>query len=252
MKCKHARRAIVLDHYRELDPAEKARLEAHLLACEACAADRDETVSVLNLVTAQSPAEVPAFDAEKAWRAVRREIGGRTPVRTPALAGWRRFAPAAAGLVVVLATGILIGRFAIKSDPQPGPAPTTAAGNAAAGIAAAPSALPADSVRPILASHLDDMRPLILDFANSVGAGAPARQVEIDERLLRGLLLQNVILRRALNGSDPAATELLDDLDLVLKEIINRKGPSGASPAQVRSLIDDRGILFRMQILKTT
>jgi hypothetical protein len=252
MKCKYARRAIVLDHYRELDPAEKARLEAHLLACEACAADRDETVSVLNLVSAQGRAEVPAFDAEKAWRAVRKEIGGRPPVRTQAFAGWRRFAPAAAGLAVVLMAGILIGRFVIKNGPQPGPATTAAGGKAASGIAAAPSALPADSVRPILASYLDDMRPVILDFANSVGAGAPGRQVEIDERLLRGLLLQNVILRRALNGSDPAATELLDDLDLVLKETINRKGPGGASPAQVRSLIDDRGILFRMQILKTT
>lgn len=252
MKCKHARRAIVLDHYKELDPAGKARLEAHLLACEACAADRDETAAVLNLVSAQSRAEVPAFDAEKAWRAVRKEINGPAPVRVRSLPAWRRFAPAAAGLVVVLITGILIGRFALKNGPQPGPAPIQAAGNAAVDIAASPSALPVDSVRPILASHLDDMRPVILDFANSVSAGVPGRQVEIEERLLRGLLLQNVILRRALNGSDPAATELLEDLDLVLKEIINRKGPGGASPAQVRSLIDDRGILFRMQILKTT
>jgi hypothetical protein len=252
MKCKHARRAVVLDHYKELDPAEKARLEAHLLACEACAADREETKSVLDLVSAHGRAEVPAFDAEKAWRAVRKEIGGPAPVRAHSLPAWRRFAPAAAGLAVVLAAGILIGRFAIKNGPASGPAPIVAAGTATPGIAVAPSALPEDSVRPVLASYLDDMRPIILDFANSVSAGAPGRSVEIDERLLRGLLLQNVILRRALNGSDPAATELLDDLDLVLKEIINRKGPGGASPAQVRSLIDDRGILFRMQILKTT
>jgi hypothetical protein len=52
MKCKEARRAIVLDHYKELDPAEKARLEAHLLGCAACAADREETGAVLGLVSA--------------------------------------------------------------------------------------------------------------------------------------------------------------------------------------------------------
>jgi anti-sigma factor RsiW len=97
MKCKHARRAVVLDHYKELDPAEKARLEAHLLACEACAADREETKSVLDLVSAHGRAEVPAFDAEKAWRAVRKEIGGPAPVRAHSLPAWRRFAPAAAG-----------------------------------------------------------------------------------------------------------------------------------------------------------
>jgi len=57
--------------------------------------------------------------------------------------------------------------------------------------------------------------------------------VPVDERLLRGLMLQNLLLRRALNGNDPAATELLDDLDLVLKEIVNAKSP--AAPPRRRS-----------------
>jgi hypothetical protein len=104
----------------------------------------------------------------------------------------------------------------------------------------------------MLASHIEDMRPLLLDFAHAVNGAKPGSVVRVDERLLRGLLMQNLLLRRALNGSDPAAAELLDDLDLVLKEIINGQGPGGASPAQVRSLIDERGILFRMQILKAS
>ena len=103
----------------------------------------------------------------------------------------------------------------------------------------------------MLASHIEDMRPLLLDFAHAVNGAKPGPVVQVDERLLRGLLMQNLLLRRALNGNDPAAAELLDDLDLVLKEIINVQSPGGASPAQVRGLIDERGILFRMQILKT-
>jgi hypothetical protein len=96
------------------------------------------------------------------------------------------------------------------------------------------------------------LRPILLDFSHAVANGKPGALVPVDERLLRGLLLQNVLLRRALNGNDPAAAELLDDLDLILKEIINGQAPGGASPAQVRNLINDRSILFRMQILKTT
>jgi hypothetical protein len=249
MNCKQARQAIVFDHYDDLNPAAKAALEAHLLGCESCAADRDETRAVLDLVSAHRPAEVPAFDPEKSWRAVRDGIAGPVRAGRTAAAPWRRFAPAAAGLAVVLAAGILIGRFALK--PGPGPVPGTAAelGNGA-GAVTSPSPI-AELVRPMLASHIEDMRPLLLDFAHAVNGGAPGSVVPVDERLLRGLLFQNLLLRRALDGGDPAATDLLDDLDLVLKEIINGQGPDGASPAQVRGLIDERGILFRMQILKT-
>lgn len=248
MRCKQARQANVLDRYGELDPAEKAALEAHLLGCEACAADRDETRAVLDLVAAHRPAEVPTFDADRAWRAIRGGIEAQAKASRTAASPWRRFAPAAAGLAVVLAAGILIGRFALK--PGPDPAPILRATSDGAGAAASPSAV-ADFVRPMLASHIEDLRPLLLDFAHAVNGAQPGAVVQVDERLLRGLLMQNLLLRRALNGGDPAAAELLDDLDLVLKEIINGQAPGGASPAQVRSLIDERGILFRMQILKT-
>ncbi|MDD8025412.1 MAG: zf-HC2 domain-containing protein [Acidobacteriota bacterium] len=249
MNCKQARQTIVLDRYGELDPAEKARLEAHLLACAACAADRDETRAVLNLITEHRPAEVPAFDAEKSWRAVRDGIAAPARAGRTAAAPWRRFAPAAAGLAVVLAVGVLIGRFALKPGPGPDPGLTAGAGGAST-AAPAPSAV-AEYIRPMLASHIEDVRPLLLDFSHAINGAKPGALVSVDERLLRGLLLQNVLLRRALNGNDPAAAELLDDLDLVLKEIINGRYPGGASPAQVRDLIDERGILFRMQILKT-
>lgn len=250
MKCKEARRAIVLDHYKELDPAGKARLEAHLLACAACAADREETGAVLGLVSAHGRTDVPAFDADKTWRVVRDGIAGPDRVPRPALASWRRFVPAAAGLVAVLAAGILIGRFALKPQPGPLQRPGPSAAGPSALIAAGSSS--PTSVQPMFASHLDDLRPILLDFSHTVTGGKPGAFVPVDERLLRGLLLQNVLLRRALNGNDPAAAELLDDLDLILKEIINGREPGGASPAQVRDLINDRSILFRMQILKTT
>lgn len=247
MNCKDSRQAIVLEHYDELPDKAGKRLEDHIRACPDCAADRAETRRVLALVTARHTESVPEFDPEASWRMIRAGIPSPRPARRPfppPIPGW---AWAGAGLALVLVAGILIGRFGFQSDPNP----MSARGGETVSVAA-PAAAPAPSIRPALSSHLADLRPVLLDFANSARKGTPGPEIVIDQRLLRGLLLQNILLRRALNGNDPAAAELLDDLDLVLKEILNGKGPGGATPAQVRNLILDRSILFRMQILKTT
>jgi hypothetical protein len=250
MNCKDARRAVVLDHYGELDEGDLNGLAAHLRECPACAADREETRRVLALVSAAEPVAFPRLDAERSWRRIRAGIRGGSPSRKPAFAPGLRWGLAGAGLALILAAGILIGRFGLKTGT---PGTSIAARSAVSSVpGGSPSVLPASSLQPVLAGHLDDLRPVLLDLANAAGDGRPGAVVSVDERLLRGLMLQNLLLRRALNGHDPAATELLDDLDLVLKEIVNAKSPGGATPAQVRGLIKDRGILFRMQVLKTT
>ncbi len=249
MNCKDARQAIVLDHYGELDEDGKNRIEKHLRVCPACAVDREETRRVLALVSERGAVSVPKPDAERSWRMIRAGMRGAAPRRRPVFAPGLRWGLAGAGITLILIAGVLIGRFSLTNGPAPGAISTKSA------VSTVPpgssSILPAASFQPALATHLEDLRPVLLDFANSVSVGKPGAVVSMDERLLRGLMLQNLLLRRALNGNDPAATELLDDLDLVLKEIVNAKSPGGATSAQVRDLIKDRGILFRMQVLKT-
>jgi hypothetical protein len=247
MNCKDARNDTVLAHYGELGPEDRLRWEAHLRHCPGCRADREETARVLALVTAGAPAEAPALDGEQAWRKIRAGLRGGEAIRRRNSGSAWRFGWAGAGATLVLVAGILIGRFGFRKG---APEPLVAAGPSVPAVSQA--GLSAVSLQPSLAAHLEDLRPVLLDFAHSVGAGQPGAVISVDERLLRGLMLQNLLLRRALNGHDPAATELLDDLDLVLKEIVNAKSPGGATPAQVRGLIKDRGILFRMQVLKTT
>ncbi len=249
MNCKDARQTIVLDHYGELDEEGRKRLEDHLRDCAACAVDREDTRRVLALISERGSAPVPRMDAERSWRLVRAGIRGAAPRRSFSSAPGLRWGLAGAGIALVLIAGILIGRFGLKNGTTP--LPLSAKSALSPGPGGSSSLLPAASFQPALATHLEDLRPLILDFANSVGKSKTGALVPVDERLLRGLMLQNLLLRRALNGNDPAATELLDDLDLVLKEIVNAKSPGGATSAQVRDLIKDRGILFRMQILKT-
>ena len=249
MNCKDARRAVVFDHYGELDEGDRNSLAAHLRECPACAADREETRRVLALVSAAEPVTVPRLDAERSWRRIHAGIRGGAPSRKPAFAPGLRWGLAGAGLALILVAGILIGRFGLKTGT---PGPSISARSTVSSIpVGSPSVLPASALQPALSTHLEDLRPVLLDFVHSVSDARPGAVVSVDERLLRGLMLQNLLLRRALNGHDPAATELLDDLDLVLKEIVNAKSLGGATPAQVRGLIKDRGILFRMQVLKT-
>jgi len=240
MKCKHARRALVLDHYGELSAAEKTDLESHLRTCRACAAEKEENLRVFDLLEANPPEPVPVPDAERAWSRVEARLAPRkAPVRGPA---WgRQWSLAGATLVLVLVAGIFIGRsvFAPKS-----PIVETAA--------AAGTSWSAAATKSVLAGHLDDLKPFLLDYANYSPGADSVRTVPVDQDILRALILQNILLRKALAKSDPAAADLLDDCDLILKEIINRDQPTGASPDAIRDLIRDRDVLFKLEIIKKT
>jgi len=242
MKCKNARRAIVLDYYGELPPAEKAGLEEHLRTCRKCGAEREETVRVFSLLEANPPGDIPVPDTGLVWSRIENRLDPkRAPERRPAPA-WniRQWAMAGAALALVLAAGIFIGR---RASPLPSPP------------AASPSSGPVRTtaaLKPVLAGHLEDLKPLLLDYANYTPDDAAGATVVIDEEFLRALLFQNVLLRKALAGSDPAAAELLDDCDLILKEIINRDAPAAASPEDIRELIRGRDVLFKLEIIKRT
>ena len=65
------------------------------------------------------------------------------------------------------------------------------------------------------------------------------------------LQLDNALLKRTLAGKDRAAAELLDDIDLILREISHQESPDAASPGAIRDLIRQRDVLFKMNIIKT-
>jgi len=238
MDCKRAAEAIVLDHYGELEPDEKARLEDHLEACPKCAAERKAMEKVFALVDACAPAETPLPDPERTWREIQKKIqAGSAFGRRPRAFGWR-WAWAAPVFALVLLAGIFIGRTWFRPQGTPQPAAIQAA---AAGL----------SLKPVMASYFENLRPILMDYAN-VSNGAPSgRTIVVEEKVIRDLLLENIVLKRRLAGKDPAAAELLDDLDLILKEISHRDAPDAASAGTIRDLIRQRDVLFKMNIIKT-
>ncbi len=254
MNCKKARELMVLDLYGEAGAPEKARLEEHLRSCAACTAEKAEMGRLFTLLDEHKPEEAPAADWEKAWTGIQSGIGGKaraarfSPAPRPfVVPRWRR-AFAGAALVMVLAAGIVIGRFGFGPAARP-----SGSGTQATVATAAMATVPApNGIRPAFAAHLEDLKPILLDYAHYVPGEKAEGRVVVDEAALRTLMLQNVLLKRKLAEKDPAAADLLEDLDLILKEIVNRGAKDSTSPAVIRDLIEKRDVLFKMEILKKT
>jgi hypothetical protein len=236
MKCKHAREAVVLDLYGELPAEDKERLEAHLRTCRTCAAERDETLRLAAFLEAHPPVPVPEPNRDRVWRGVEAALTSRPAPARRRFSFSRQWSFAGAVLILVLVVGIFIGRTVFS----PAGEPMAAAGPVSAGAA----------MKPVLAGHLEDMKPLLLEFANAAAGTDPDRRILVNEAIVRALLLQNNLLRKALLKSNPDAADLLDDCDLILKEIINRDRPTSASPADIQDLIRKRGVMFKLEILK--
>ncbi|HKC08717.1 MAG TPA: zf-HC2 domain-containing protein [Methylomirabilota bacterium] len=108
----------LVDHVRgDLDPADRARVDAHLAACDDCRASRDRFAGLMTELARTAPAPPPIH-----WGAYRAELRERLDRRTTGpdrLWAWLvRPLPAlvAAGLVAVL---VLAGLPAAVRTPDP-------------------------------------------------------------------------------------------------------------------------------------
>jgi hypothetical protein len=237
MKCKTARNLIILDFYRELKDPDKAQLDDHIRKCPSCREELGLAQETFAMLDKNEPSESPSTDWDRAWAGINAAISKKQPRSRWPFAPRRRWALAGASLALVLIAGILIGKYWFAPLPE-------------AGSVSAPESLETASIRPALSSHLNDLKPILLDYVHEPPANGTARKILLDEQILRGLLLQNILLKRALAGKDPAASELLDDLDLILKEIANHLEQKEEIPSEIRDFIEQRGILFKMEIFK--
>lgn len=243
MACKKHREDIILFLYDELDPVGRESLESHLRECGGCRREMAYTSRVFGILDERADEAAPEPDWIHQWKAVRagfhespsrpkRETdAARSPFSRFPSWGW-----AAAALTAVFLLGWLFGRLEFF---RPSPGPSAAGGPN-------PSAS-----RLVLERHLEDIRPYLVEYSNfdpSDESGIPD-SVLVDRELLRVLIVQNVLLRKVLAASDPAAARLLEDVDLVLRELANMEPGDSRTPALVRDLIEKRDILFQLEVL---
>jgi hypothetical protein len=233
MKCKKYREQIILFMYGELSDSEQTELEQHVQTCSACTADLEYTRKVFSRIEEADPVEIPEAGWDKVWNRIE---SGIHPYQRPR-AGWipiPRWVPVTAGLVAILAAGIFIGRY-LPSTPQP----------AALQASQAP-----DFSSINLENHFENLKPVLAEYANRSSGEMSDEEVLIDRNIIHSLLVQNYMLMRLVAQNDPDAADLLEDIDLVLREIKNIENTDPDAAGMIQQLIRQRDILFKIDVLQ--
>jgi hypothetical protein len=246
MKCKKCKEDIVLLLYGELADKDKGEVMEHIKECPECAREWESTKSVFALLDETKEESAPEADWERCWNGIQTDIVEKSQgEKRKRRAGERRFFMrpgwiyAAASVVVIFVLGMFIGRFWLTSDTQ---------------IAAVPGMQDAGSseyIKQSLREHFETLKPLLISYANYSAEENGREMMTLDKEIVKSLLIQNYLLKKLVVESDPSAGELLEDLDLVLREIKNMSSDDTWAPSQVKEFIHEREILFKMDIFET-
>jgi len=233
MKCKRFRQDIILLLYGELPERKSAELAAHLEKCSSCAQDFAYSSKVFRIIDDAGEASIPEADWARSWARIEENIRNQPGKKR----SWHLVSPwvyATAGLLIVFALGLFIARFW-----SPFTRKTTTA-----------ESFPVESLFFTLNQHLDDIMPILVEYANYSSSKKVSGTITVDSEIVRQLLIQNILLKRLLAEKNPSAEELLEDLDLVLREICHQKKEDSQTPIMIKDLIEQREILSRIEVLK--
>jgi hypothetical protein len=232
MKCKKYEEKIILLLYGELDEREREELENHINECQECSLDFDYTKKIFKALDENKEA-IPEANWEKSWREI--DAGARKKIaRQKSFFLFPRWAYAAAALLLVFVLGAIIGRFLFFPDQQ---IPDE--------LALAPS-----SIQFTMQEYFEELKPMLVEYANFTSSEKGEETILMDKAMARNLLIQNILLKSIVAKTDPTLVQLLDDVDIVLKEISNLNKKDRQTPSLIRELIQEREILFKMEVLQ--
>jgi hypothetical protein len=234
MRCKKFRQKIVLYFYNELKDKEKTELESHIQECSRCAQEFAQTKKVFTILDETRKQDIPEADWEKNWDTIDSHIRQK-PTTQKKYIPFPRWAYAGAALLFILVVGIFIGKFWLPSSGKFSGAPTVSQAY----------------IEHTLKQHLEELKPILIEYANYSASENERDTVVMDKRVAHSLLVQNLLLRNIVGDSHPTLIQLLDDVDLVLKEIANLKKEDKQTPSLVKDLIHEREIIFKVEVLKT-
>jgi hypothetical protein len=235
MRCKKYKEKIILYLYGELDEKTKAEVESHIRQCEDCAQDFAYTKRVFKALD-EAQEGMPEASWEKCWKEIDAGIAEKTGKKKNffALPSW---AYATAAVLAIFVAGMLIGRFWLGLSARPPLQP------------AALSPLSAASYQPVLQNFIEDLKPVLVEYAN-YSAKKEKETIVMDKEVARNLIIQNILLRRIVAEKNLNTLQFLEDVDIVLKEIANLKSSDQQTPSLIKELIEQKGILFKMEIFK--
>lgn len=233
MKCKKIQQNIVLEIYGELKENEKAELKQHIAECSVCAKDYAYSKSVFEALEEADIDDIPEPQWSASWAHINTAIKDKPSSRRlfSAIPNW---AYAVAGVMFVFFLGIFAGRFWLPTAQE--------------GLQVA--ATSQDDYRQTLNNHLDELKPVLLQIANYSAEENGNSTVTMDRQALQSLIIQNILLKSLITEQNPTAKQILEDAELVLRELANMDEGDSRTKPMLKELIDERGILLNMNILQ--
>ena len=194
----------------------------------------------------EPPVNVPRDEMFAAISAAR-AAGPKTEDRGPNMSPWRRSPHFTwIGMAATLVIGVAIGRYAMTSKAPPAPAITASRGDSSRGDSSRGDSSRGDARTP--ASSSDTAGGSYARAANTELAraealltayGASGKDAGVDKQLstwARDILANTRLLLDSPAADDPSRRRLLQDLELVLVQMVQRSPAAGA--ADERSHID--------------
>lgn len=234
MKCKDIEEKIILDIYGELEESEKVKLYDHLDSCQVCQAGFKEIMSLFN--TLESEVE---NDIQPRWGYYWGNILNRIrPEKTRKK--FARISPrwgvTFAGFVLCLILGFFIGKIFLQPPQQ----------KKSTGVFKGRM-----NYQMVLGDYFEDMKPIMVDLANSDFSEKPAKEGPVDKEIIASMLMQTRLLRRRLSDQDdPYLKGLLSDMELILMEIDNINPGDKSAIQLVQDEIKKKGIPIKIELFK--
>jgi hypothetical protein len=225
--------ALVLYYFGEDEEADRDRTHRHLASCDACRAELDQIRDALELVASAPLAEPPEGFERVMWARV-------SPlVITPRAAGWRAWFTmprlAFAGGVLVLIVAAFVGGRWSRQPAEPRATELL-------------MTLSPDTARQLATEdHLDRAQMVLLDVLH---AEAGDRDLASEQERAADLVAANRLIRQSRGGSRDSTADVLDELERMLVEFVNRA--DGWSPSELEAFkarLDTGGMLFRLRVV---
>jgi hypothetical protein len=224
---------IVLHLYGELGEKDAKDLMAHIEECDECAGELAYTKKVFQILDETKSDDIPEADWDKCWNTI--DVGIQSKDRKQKSFLWYpRLAYASAALLIVFAVGFFLGRsvfFQSRKGSQ-----VLLEGSQSA-------------MYPSIQEHFESLKPVLVEYANYT-ASPDNGKIKIDKKIVQSLIIQNILLKRMIAEEDPSLKEILEDVDLVLREIANQEGDDTHALTMIKELIQKRGILYELEVSK--
>jgi len=231
MKCEKFRKNMILYLYGELDKKSAEELKDHIKKCPDCAREMEYTEKVFDLVEETKTEDIPDADWEKCWSRIDKKVSVLDKKREKYFDFFPKWAAAAAAFICILIIGFVIGRTTFI----PGGDKITVAGESQ------------DAFQLSLQEHFDSLKPLLIEYAH-YGEDRDSNKVILDKKYVEELLIQNILLKRLAAEKNPDARQLLEDIELILREITNMDKNGTSSPLMIKEYINNQGILNAVDV----